>query len=73
MSRTTRNGVDESLARERIEKRLVTLVPDVRVEALLRVGAGSRPDVVVAVIDGTRCVIKDHQGCDPLFARLLGP
>lgn len=40
---------------------------------VLRVGAGSRPHVARISYDGRQCVIKDHQGCDPWFARLFGP
>ncbi len=38
-----------------------------------RVGQGSRPDVLLVEKDGEQAVLKDHNGCDPLFGFILGP
>lgn len=58
---------------QRFEQRLAELAPRARVRRMLRMGSGSRPDVAVVVIDGCQWVVKDHQGCDPWFAKWLGP
>jgi len=47
-------------------------VPDRYVIAVLRDGGGSRPHVLRIHRDGKDQVLKDHAGCDPLFAALLG-
>ena len=39
---------------------------------VLRDGGGSRPNVSHIHRDGENQVLKDHAGCDPLFAALLG-
>ena len=39
---------------------------------VLRDGGGSRPNVLRIHRDGEDQVLKDHAGCDPLFAALLG-
>ena len=39
---------------------------------VLRDGGGSRPTVMRIERDGENQVLKDHAGCDPLFAALLG-
>ncbi len=39
---------------------------------VLRDGGGSRPTVMQIQRDGEDQVLKDHAGCDPLFATLLG-
>ena len=39
---------------------------------VLRDGGGSRPNVSRIQRDGEDQVLKDHAGCDPLFAALLG-
>ena len=39
---------------------------------VLRDGGGSRPSVSHIHRDGDDQVLKDHAGCDPLFAALLG-
>ena len=39
---------------------------------VLRDGGGSRPNVLRIHRDGEDQVLKDHAGCDPLFAVLLG-
>lgn len=38
-----------------------------------REGGGSRPDVFLLEKDGEQAVLKDHDGMDPAFARLIGP
>jgi hypothetical protein len=38
-----------------------------------RHGGGSRPDVLVVRHGGGLAVLKDHNACDPGFARLIGP
>lgn len=38
-----------------------------------RQGGGSRPDVLLIEIDGERAVLKDQNGADKWFARLIGP
>ena len=38
-----------------------------------RQGGGSRPDVLLIEIEGQRAVLKDQNGADPLFAKLIGP
>jgi len=40
---------------------------------VFRRGGGSRPDVLLVSHGQGRAVLKDHNACDPLFARLLGP
>ena len=40
---------------------------------VFRRGSGSRPDVLLVDIDGFQAVLKDHNACDPWFARILGP
>ena len=47
-------------------------VADRRVIEVLRDGGGSRPNVLRIHRDGEDQVLKDHAGCDPLFAALLG-
>jgi len=37
-----------------------------------RTGGGSRPDVLRIDIDGVSAVLKDHNACDPWFARCFG-
>ena len=43
-----------------------------RVIQVLRDGGGSRPNVSHIHTNGENQVLKDHAGCDPLFAALLG-
>jgi hypothetical protein len=38
-----------------------------------RQGGGSRPDVLLIEIQGQRAVLKDQNGADKLFAKLIGP
>ena len=38
-----------------------------------RAGGGSRPDVLLIVIDGHKAVLKDQSGADKAFAFLIGP
>lgn len=38
-----------------------------------RQGGGSRPDVLLIDIDGNLAVLKDQNGADKWFARLIGP
>ncbi len=64
---------EREAARARLQSRLSRMRPGARVRRMLRVGGGSRPDVAVVELAGVACVVKDHQGCDPLFARLVGP
>ena len=45
---------------------------DWHVIKVLREGGGSRPTVMRIQRDGENQVLKDHAGCDPLFAVLLG-
>ncbi len=66
-------AADCETARTGLEQRLKSIGFDAEVLRMLRVGGGSRPHVAVARLDGKSCVIKDHAGCDPWFARLLGP
>lgn len=40
---------------------------------VLRRGGGSRPDVLRVRHDDTDSILKDQNGCDAAFARLLGP
>lgn len=40
---------------------------------VMRRGRGSRPDVLRVRLDGNEAVLKDQNGCDPLFAKLVGP
>lgn len=40
--------------------------------AVMRRGGGSRPDVLRVRHDGRDAVLKDQNGCDAAFARLLG-
>ena len=47
-------------------------VADRHVIEVLRDGGGSRPNVLRIHRDGEDQVLKDHAGCDPLFAALLG-
>ena len=47
-------------------------VADWHVIKVLRDGGGSRPTVMRIQRDGEDQVLKDHAGCDPLFAALLG-
>ena len=47
-------------------------VADRHVIKVLRDGGGSRPNVLHIHRDGEDQVLKDHAGCDPLFAALLG-
>jgi hypothetical protein len=47
-------------------------VADRHVIKVLRDGGGSRPNVLHIHRDGEDQVLKDHAGCDPLFATLLG-
>jgi hypothetical protein len=47
-------------------------VADRHVIKVLRDGGGSRPNVLRIHRDGEDQVLKDHAGCDPLFAALLG-
>jgi serine/threonine protein kinase len=60
-------------ASESLGRRLRAHAGEAKVVKMLRVGSGSRPHVAVVVMDGVECVVKDHQGCDRWFARLLGP
>lgn len=41
--------------------------------AVIRRGQGSRPDVLRVRLDDTDMLLKDQNGCDAAFARLLGP
>jgi len=41
--------------------------------ASYRQGGGSRPDVLLLEKDGEQVVLKDHEGMDPAFAKLIGP
>lgn len=59
--------------RRDLRDRMRVFDASLEITAMLRVGAGSRPHVAVASIGGERCAIKDHAGCDPWFARVLGP
>ena len=47
-------------------------VADPHVIQVLRDGGGSRANVLRIHRDGEDQVLKDHAGCDPLFAALLG-
>jgi RIO-like serine/threonine protein kinase len=38
-----------------------------------RRGGGSRPEVVLVVVDDARAVLKDYAHADPWFRRLVGP
>ena len=38
-----------------------------------RQGGGSRPDVLLIEIQGQRAVLKDQNGADKMFAKLVGP
>lgn len=40
---------------------------------VLRYGAGSRPDVLRVRLSDGDAILKDQNGCDAAFARLLGP
>jgi len=40
---------------------------------LIRRGGGSRPDVARVRYNGGEAILKDQNGCDAAFARLLGP
>ncbi len=60
-------------ARIHLGQRLSCFPGSYEVHQVLRVGAGSRPHVAIVIRDGERCVIKDHAGCDPWFARWIGP
>lgn len=40
---------------------------------VMRRGGGSRPDVIRIRCDGADAVLKDQNGCDAAFARLIGP
>ena len=40
---------------------------------VFRHGGGSRPDVLLINFGEGRAVLKDHNACDPFFARVLGP
>ena len=57
---------------KRLEDRFRQLGHTISAITILRVGSGSRPHVARASIDGKQGIIKDHNGCDPLFAYLLG-
>lgn len=41
--------------------------------AVFRRGGGSRPDVLLVSLGDGRAILKDHNACDPVFARVLGP
>ncbi len=47
-------------------------VADWHVIKVLRDGGGSRPTVMRIQRDGEDQVLKDHAGCDSVFAALLG-
>jgi len=40
---------------------------------VFRHGGGSRPDVLLVPYGEGVAVLKDHNACDPMFARVLGP
>ncbi len=40
---------------------------------VFRRGGGSRPDVLLVSHHDAPAVLKDHNACDPVFARVLGP
>lgn len=40
---------------------------------VVRTGGGSRPDVLRVRHEGGQAVLKDQNGCDAAFARLIGP